>query len=226
MRLSASIFAAVAVAFMAMALPTEDQTVDFAERDFVVRAGDLSGHSSSDELLNRAASDETAIEILERGDSDEVAPNTEMAVRQIPYSNHKNLFTITLKGSHVVVNGAINFAIQAYIESINNVHIFRINALTGGTYRATATLLSYEFKKNWFGTAFNRVSAEIAFTWVSASETVYKFIGNVVYGIDSRVTLLLEDVQLFEILSGTQQLAKQAATNLVLGSYDDDYGEL
>ncbi|KAG7044818.1 hypothetical protein JMJ77_0004278 [Colletotrichum scovillei] len=196
MRFSASIFTAVALASMAMALPTELQTVDLAERDFVVETRDLSGPSSSDELLSRAASDETAVEILERSDSDEEAvPNTELAVRQLPPSKRKNLFTITLKGGNVIFNGAIKFILEAVVDSTNRVTTFHLNPLVSFTYR-------------------------------TASGVIYNFLANVVYGIDSRLSLKLEDVQLFDIEKATQQIAGKAATNLFLGSYDDDYKDL
>ncbi|KAG7049531.1 hypothetical protein JMJ78_0013512 [Colletotrichum scovillei] len=218
MRFSASIFTAVALASMAMALPTELQTVDLAERDFVVETRDLSGPSSSDELLSRAASDETAVEILERSDSDEEAvPNTELAVRQLPPSKRKNLFTITLKGGNVIFNGAIKFILEAVVDSTNRVTTFHLNPLVGG---------NYEFKKNFFESTINRVSAEVSFTYRTASGVIYNFLANVVYGIDSRLSLKLEDVQLFDIEKATQQIAGKAATNLFLGSYDDDYKDL
>ncbi|KAG7064267.1 hypothetical protein JMJ76_0007313 [Colletotrichum scovillei] len=235
MRFSASIFTAVALASMAMALPTELQTVDLAERDFVVETRDLSGPSSSDELLSRAASDETAVEILERSDSDEEAvPNTELAVRQLPPSKRKNLFTITLKGGNVIFNGAIKFILEAVVDSTNRVTTFHLNPLVGGIARnlnqftpgSTASMRSYEFKKNFFESTINRVSAEVSFTYRTASGVIYNFLANVVYGIDSRLSLKLEDVQLFDIEKATQQIAGKAATNLFLGSYDDDYKDL
>ncbi|KXH47992.1 hypothetical protein CNYM01_02580 [Colletotrichum nymphaeae SA-01] len=227
MRFSASIFTAVALASMAMALPTELQTVDLAERDFVVETRDISGPSSSDELLSRAASDETAIEILERSDSDEEAvPDTELAVRQLPPSKRKNLFTITLKGGNVIFNGAIKFILEAVVDSTNRVTTFHLNPLVGGTPGSTASMRSYEFKKNFFESTINRVSAEVSFTYRTASGVIYNFLANVVYGIDSRLSLKLEDVQLFDIEKATQQIAGKAATNLFLGSYDDDYKDL
>ncbi|KXH43886.1 hypothetical protein CSAL01_01802 [Colletotrichum salicis] len=227
MRFSASVFTAVALASVDMALPTDVQTVDLAERDFVVETRDLSGPSSSDELLTRGTSDETAIEILERSDSDEeVAPNTELAVRKLPPSKRRNLFTITLKGGKVIFNGAIKFILEGVVDTTSKFTTFHLNPLVGGSPGSTASMRSYEFKKNFFESTINHVSAEVSFTDRTASGVIYNFLANVVYGIDSRLSLKFEDVQLFDIEKATQKIAGKAATNLFLGSYDDDYKDL
>ncbi|KAK1636112.1 hypothetical protein BDP81DRAFT_489212 [Colletotrichum phormii] len=202
MRFSASVFTAVALASVAMALPTDVQTVDLAERDFVVETRDLSGPSSK------------------------VAPNTELAVRQLPPSKRKNLFTITLKGGNVIFNGDIKFILETVVDTTSKVTTFHLNPLVGGSPGSTASMRSYELKKNFFESTINRVSAEVSFTYRTASGVIYNFLANVVYGIDSRLSLKLEDVQLFDIEKATQQIAGKAATNLFLGSYDDDYKDL
>ncbi|KAG4272942.1 hypothetical protein FPRO04_14599 [Fusarium proliferatum] len=144
------------------------------------------------------------------------------ARQQFGVSKRKNLFTITLQGAHVVVNGLINFSLEAALDTTSRVSTFIVTPLTNSSPRAVASVTHWEYLKDLLGRV-DGVRAEVTFTWQAASGTFYKFLGEIVYGLDTRVSAVLEDVQEFTIDSATQQLPGKVATKLVLGSFDDSW---